>query len=191
MKKCVTMFVRDAKTFRVIDAVAPGAEWAAAGEGIATKKWDGTCCMVKDGKLFKRYDGTKGKYLPPDFVPAEGAESHWLGWRPVGIGPEDRWHNEAWNKLAAPLENGTYELIGPAVNKNPDRAAEHCFKRHGDVVYTELKTRTYEGLKAELSNADIEGIVFHHPDGRMVKIKLKDFGLKRVPLASTVMEAAG
>ena len=24
-----------------------------------------------------------------------------------------------------------------------------------------------------------EGIVFHHPDGRMAKIKLKDFGLYR------------
>jgi hypothetical protein len=26
---------------------------------------------------------------------------------------------------------------------------------------------------------DIEGLVFHHPDGRMAKIKLRDFGMKR------------
>ena len=30
-----------------------------------------------------------------------------------------------------------------------------------------------------LSDAIVEGIVWHHPDGRMVKIKTKDFGLKR------------
>lgn len=178
MKKCLTMFERDPKTFRVIDTVAPGAEWAAAGEGIATKKWDGTCCMVKDGQLFKRYDGSKGKYLPPDFIVADGASSHWLGWRPVGIGPEDRWHNEAWAKQSD-LQNGTYELIGPAVNKNPDNAQEHCFRRHGDVV-CENVPRTYDGLKSYLDGQDTEGLVFHHPDGRMVKIKLKDFGIRRV-----------
>lgn len=26
---------------------------------------------------------------------------------------------------------------------------------------------------------NIEGIVFHHPDGRMAKIKLRDFGISR------------
>jgi hypothetical protein len=34
-------------------------------------------------------------------------------------------------------------------------------------------------LKAYLAYKDIEGIVWHHSDGRMVKIKGKDFGLKR------------
>jgi hypothetical protein len=28
------------------------------------------------------------------------------------------------------------------------------------------------------THKDIEGIVWHHPDGRMVKIKKKDFGYK-------------
>jgi hypothetical protein len=26
---------------------------------------------------------------------------------------------------------------------------------------------------------NIEGIVWHHPDGRMAKLKLRDFGVKR------------
>lgn len=37
----------------------------------------------------------------------------------------------------------------------------------------------WAGLRSYLANKDIEGIVWHHPDGRMVKIKGKDFGLKR------------
>ena len=34
-------------------------------------------------------------------------------------------------------------------------------------------------IKAYLADGKIEGIVWHHPDGRMVKIKAKDFGIKR------------
>lgn len=185
MRKCVTMFERDPKTFRVFDKVQEGAEWAASGEGVAMLKHDGTCCMVKDGLLYKRYDGSKGKYLPPDFVPAEGAESHWLGWRPVGKGPEDRWHNEAWDELGGEvtLADGTFELVGPRVNGNPDHHETHHFERHGNVIYKDIP-RTFEAIKSWLSDKDIEGIVFHHPDGRMVKIKGKDFGLKRKALAA-------
>lgn len=179
MKKTPTMFVRDEKNPKFITSTPhPEAAWVFDGEGIATRKWDGTCCMFKGGNLFKRYDGTKGKYLPPDFIAAEDAESHWLGWRPVGNGPEDRWHAEAFNSLSAPLPDGTYELIGPRVNGNPDGAETHCFRKHGDVVYEKVP-RDFDGLKDWLTGKDIEGLVFHHPDGRMAKIKLKDLGIKR------------
>ena len=48
-------------------------------------------------------------------------------------------------------------------------------------------TRTYEGLRELLRKLDsryapghlVEGIVFHHPDGRRAKIKRKDFGFDR------------
>ena len=36
-------------------------------------------------------------------------------------------------------------------------------------------------LREYLSEGAIEGVVWHHPDGRMVKIKGKDFGIKRKP----------
>jgi hypothetical protein len=41
--------------------------------------------------------------------------------------------------------------------------------------------RDFDGLRTWLAGKDIEGIVWHHPDGRMAKIKLRDFGLKRQP----------
>lgn len=175
MNKIPTMFVRDLKTFKVTPELNPGCQWVIDGEGIATRKWDGTCCMVKDGKLYKRYDGSKSKYLPPDFVPHENADSHWHGWRPVGDGPEDRWHREAWlYDSEVSHENGTYELLGPSINKNPDKFEKHIFRKHGDIKY-DGAPRTFDGLREWLSDKDIEGIVFHHPDGRMAKIKKKDF----------------
>ena len=39
--------------------------------------------------------------------------------------------------------------------------------------------RTYDGLKSFFASHDIEGMVLHHADGRMVEIKGKDFGIKR------------
>jgi hypothetical protein len=41
--------------------------------------------------------------------------------------------------------------------------------------------RMFEGLRTWLAENDVEGIVWHHPDGRMAKIKARDFGLKRGP----------
>ena len=48
-----------------------------------------------------------------------------------------------------------------------------------------LYQRNYDGdrlVRDELVIArNIEGIVWHHPDGRMVKIKARDFGLPWPP----------
>jgi hypothetical protein len=35
--------------------------------------------------------------------------------------------------------------------------------------------RSFEAIKAALLPSTIEGVVWHHPDGRMVKIKRRDF----------------
>lgn len=47
------------------------------------------------------------------------------------------------------------------------------------MTIEEQPPRDFDGLRAWLDGKDIEGIVFHHPDGRMAKIKLRDFGLRR------------
>jgi hypothetical protein len=49
--------------------------------------------------------------------------------------------------------------------------------RHGKEVLSDAP-RTFDALRAYLQR-DIEGIVWHHEDGRMVKIKGKDFGIRR------------
>ena len=71
MQKIITLFQRNHDTDHLVrNEVVPGAEWVIAGEGEATQKMDGTCCLVKDGKLFKRYEVKRGRTPPDDFVPA-------------------------------------------------------------------------------------------------------------------------
>lgn len=186
MKKIISLFQRNYMGDRLVrDEIVPGAEWVVAGEGVATRKYDGTCCMVRDGKLFKRYDATKGKAPPPGFEPAQDYDEvtgHMPGWIEVGNGNEDRWHREACGKLGDPdrvdLPSGTYELLGPKIQKNPENFATHVLIPHGKEVLVDAP-RTFNALREYLADGRIEGIVWHHLDGRMVKIKAKDFGIKR------------
>lgn len=185
MKKTVSLFQRNYDGDRLVrDEIVPGAEWVAAGEGVATRKHDGTCCMVRDGVLFKRYDAKAGKTPPAGFEAAQDDPDpntgHWPGWLPVGDGPEDKWHREAFVVPPGywPYPDGTYELCGPRIQGNPEGYSVHALIPHGCEPLHDAP-RDFAGLRAYLEGRDIEGIVWHHPDGRMVKIKGKDFGLKR------------
>lgn len=62
MKKTPTLFKRDPSNMsRVVNEPHPDCAWVIAGEGVATRKYDGTCCMVREGKLFKRRELKGGK----------------------------------------------------------------------------------------------------------------------------------
>lgn len=189
MKKIPTLFERDwnGDRSRVINQVHEGCEWVLAGEGIATRKVDGTCCMVRDGKLYKRRELRDGDAVPNDFeeVDHDAETGKTVGWVPVGDGPEDRYHREAF-EAADILLDGTYELLGPKIQGNPEHANGHMLVCHGHGTAGNLGDvpRTFEGLRDWLAGKDIEGLVFHHNDGRMAKIKLRDFGLKRAKAAA-------
>ena len=134
MRKMITLFQRNYGSDDLArNEVMPGAEWVLAGEGLATRKHDGTCCMVRDGRLYKRYDAKGGKPTPVGFEPAQEPDQrtgHWPGWVPVGDGPDDRWFREAFD--ASPgIPDGTYELCGPKVQGNPEKCETHVLIRHG------------------------------------------------------------
>ena len=176
MRKIPSLFCRNYEGDRQVrDEVVPGSEWVSVGEGKATRKFDGTPCMVRDGKLYRRYDVKKGCIAPPGFeacqVPDE-VTGHQPGWIPVGDGPDSVWFREAFDGQT----DGTYELCGPKVNGNPERFSVHVLVRHGALVVDNCP-RDFAGIRAFLAKTPIEGIVWHHPDGRMVKIKRRDFGL--------------
>lgn len=77
MKKVISLFKRDYEGTRLVfDELVPGAEWVTNGEGIATIKIDGTSCLVRDGKLYKRYDAKNGKTPPVGFEPAQDNTLH-------------------------------------------------------------------------------------------------------------------
>lgn len=186
MNKIISLFQRNYSGDRLVrDEVVPGAEWVMSREGKPTRKFDGTCCLIRDGKLYKRYEVKAGGKAPLNFEPAGEIDPETgkaQGWVPVGEEPENAWHNQAISRgvdhAGLELCDGTYELCGPKVQGNPEGFAEHVLVRHGVMMLVD-DPRTYQDIKGYLSSGSIEGIVWHHQDGRMVKIKAKDFGFKR------------
>lgn len=179
MKKIISLFKRNYDgDWLVRDEVVDCAEWVIAGEGVATRKFDGTCCKVEDGQLWKRREVKRGQKPPPGFVPATevdpntGKQQGWVLVDPED--PSDKFFVEAFDDG---IEDGTYELCGPKVQGNAEGFRRHVLVPHGE--YKLEAPRTFDELKDWLAERDLEGIVWHHPDGRMVKIKKKDFGLKR------------
>ena len=198
MKKIPRLFKREHEyTKLVINEVIPASQWVINGEGVATEKIDGTACLIQNGNLYRRYTRRITRiarrrgppYTMEDYKPAppswQGCEDtpdmhtgHWPGWIPVDDNEaQDRWHREAFNHLInqGSINDGTYELVGPKVQGNPYGFHDHKLFLHGTTKHD--CPRTYDLLKSWLASMPIEGIVWHHPDGRMAKIKRKDFGL--------------
>lgn len=182
MKKTPTLFKRDHAGNRLVyDEVTPGCEWVTRGEGVATRKYDGTSCLVEDGRLYKRHEVKKGKKRPDGFMPADVVDpvtGKQPGWVAVTDDPADKWHREA-GRYHGLLPDGTYELIGPKVQGNPERVSNHYLASHKMSDHYPNCPRTFAAIRHWLKSEDIEGIVWHHPDGRWAKIKKKDFGIPR------------
>lgn len=175
MHKIISLFQRNYDGDCLVrDGVVYGAEWVLAGEGIATRKWDGMAAMLRDGRLYKRYNFKKGKQPPPMFEPIQDPDpvtGYWPGWLPVGTGPEDKWFRDA---PINGLPYGTYELCGPKIQGNAEHLMMHILLPHGKEILPNAP-RTFTELRTWFADRDIEGIVWWHPDGRMVKIKKRDF----------------
>ena len=205
MQKIKTILVRDwdGDPSRVTREPAPSCDQVFANEAVPTRKYDGTAVMVRDGKLYKRYDRKKvkkGKHKgqwkpePLGWIPLDKDEKtgHWFGWVPVDpANPTDKWHVQAWNQLASPLENGTYELVGENVQGNPENIDGITFVRHGaDVLDFQFSPggNPYDEIRAFLEAIDIEGIVWWKDREPVGKIKKVDFGLPRAPVKSSTRE---
>lgn len=184
MQKIPTIFERDWDNdpSKVTPQVTPGCEWVLEGEGTPTKKYDGTCLMLdEDRKWWARREVKDGKEAPPGFMSMghDHVTLKNIGWEPIEQSPWAKFQKEAVEgKYQYPP--GTYELIGPKINRNPEGAAVHTLINHANAEVLGLLDRSYEGIKTFLAGLDIEGIVFKHEDGRrLAKIKKRDFGLRR------------
>jgi len=186
MKKIPSLFQRNYEGNRKVrDEIVPGSEWVAQGEGIATRKWDGLAIKVEGGVVFKRYDAKTGRTPPEGFLPAQPnpdpISGHWPGWVPTN-GPDSKLIREIVEeqkkKYPDGIPDGTYELCGPKIGTrigpNPENLTEHIMVAHGADVIPDCP-RSFPALMAYLRDKPIEGIVWHHPDGRRVKIKKVDF----------------
>lgn len=178
MRKIPTLLVRDPEDRRhVTDEITEGCEWVLAGEGVATRKYDGTCVMLDDsGSWWARREVKPGKGAPDGFVLVEHDETTGksVGWEPIEQSPFQKF----WSQAAHPSRPGTYELVGPKVNGNHERQAEHVLVEHAAAqVLPETTPRTVATVTEQvraLGSEGVEGIVWHHPDGRMAKLKARD-----------------
>ena len=190
MKKIPTLFVRDfeqSKGRYVTDELAPGLEWVLAGEGVATRKYDGTCVLIRrDGmavKAFARREVKAGKEPPPGFVLIETDDTtgKTVGWEPAENSGYAKYIAEALADQPN-ITSGTYELLGPKVQGNPEGYETHTLLAHADAETMEQEPNVAADAPGGVLNLIAvareygwEGIVWHHPDGRMAKLKVRDF----------------
>lgn len=184
MKKMKSLFKREFNNGNIVNClneVEQECQWVIDGEGYATEKLDGTCCLIKDGKIYRRFDYKVGRKLPANAIPCQekadevtGHFPHWV------LCTEDdgnaKYYLETFKKQKN-WENGTYELIGKHINANPYNLDEDILEKHGKRILKDVP-RTYDGIKEYLKNHYIEGIVFYRGNGQMCKIKRRDFGFE-------------
>lgn len=184
MRKIPTLFLRDENDRRYVTREPnPEAEWVLDGHGQATRKYDGTCVMLDDqGGWWARREVKTGKATLDRFVPISTDEvtGKTVGWEPIYQSPFFKFWSEAataWMGDGPVAKPGTYELIGPKINGNSEQQGQHALVPHKDAAIIGRAPRDYDGLRKLLTSEawGYEGIVWHHADGRMAKIKRRDF----------------
>jgi hypothetical protein len=180
MRKIPTLFKRDENDRKHVTAeVNPECQWVLDGEGVATRKYDGTCVRLDDnGEWWARREVKPGKERPRNYLIVETDQTTGkeVGWEPVEQSGYAKIHEDALrNEPSSAQLPGTYELLGPKVQGNPEGFDGHALQRHADAVQLLLAPRTFDGLRDYLLDRPYEGIVWHHSDGRMAKLKKRDF----------------
>jgi hypothetical protein len=194
MQKIPTIFKRDPNNMRHITReLREDCTWVLDGEGIATRKFDGTCVMFDGEKWWARHTvkphrKTGELHFPSPFVVVEDDPftRKTVGWALAETSPFREWLHEAVVNAEALHKVvdqdywlvGTYELCGPQVNRNPEHFDRHVLIMHSHADQFENVPRDYDGLEEWLTEGEgkeYEGLVFHHEDGRMAKIKGRDF----------------
>jgi hypothetical protein len=199
MKKMKTLFVVDRKTDLATDKINQECDWINDIGVLATVKFEGTATLFQDNKLYKRWDRklTKRfakqknklkdnfvfskdmlKEIPLGAIPCQDdfdpVTFHQPFWVEVDSDNSNVYYNEALER-ATNLKNGnTYELIGEKVQSNYYDINGHELIEHGSKV-SDLVHFDFVSVREWLKNNNEEGLVFRHPDGRMCKIRRKDF----------------
>ena len=182
MKKIPTVLVRDPEDrAHVLSEVTPGCGWVLAGEGVATRKYDGTCVMFDGDRWWARREVKAGKTAPAEWFQADLDETTGkrVGWEPATQSPFAKFHAEALENTSASYPPGsTWELCGPKINANPERLEHHQLISHALAEVVDLPApltvETIQDALRDLGGQGWEGIVWHHPDGRMAKLKYRD-----------------
>ena len=193
MKKIPTLFERKFEGNHVKDVlpiVTKGMEWVLDGEGVATIKYDGSCCAIIKGEFYKRYDAKHGKPVPENAIKCQEEADPITGHLPCWVkcdrfNPADKWFWSAFDTLVSTLPrypqdaktlDGTYEAIGLHFQSNPYNLKRDILVRHGENIVD--VPRSFEGIREWLAAHEEEGIVFWKDGLPQCKIKRTDFGFK-------------
>lgn len=213
MKKIPTLYVRDysdPKNPVLTDDVTPGCEWVHEGEGTPLRKHDGVAVMLDDeDRWWVRRQVKPGKATPEDYLEVERDETTGIsyGWEPAHLSGFQRPLREAVDAIALfggpvgiKFQPGTFELVGPKVNGNPENAPAHRLIRHTRAEVVENSYIDCRCVGARMTGECLshdcqyvrdldqspwalievaeawgwEGIVWCHPDGRRAKLKVRD-----------------
>lgn len=186
MKKIQTIFDRDWEGNRgVIDKYINDDIPNLLKEAKATEKLDGTNVRltIRKGELVRLEKRTN----PTKIQKQKGIEEPWYK-DADEYNPQDKWiYDAAKNTDLSKLPDGEWsgEAIGKNIQGNPLNLEDNrvmIFTLNQAPVFESVPT-DYQELKDWLpkqkskygNDCGIEGIVWHCPDKRMFKIKLKDF----------------
>lgn len=155
------------------------------------RKYDGTCVMFDGTAWWARREVKPGKKTPPNFRPIQTDQvtGKTVGWEPIERSSFAKYHTEAFETAEdaeypegfhpGPWPVGTYELIGPKINGNPERCEVHELVAHEHAAVVYMPHRTFEDIREVVlrlaRESRWEGLVFRHGDGRMAKLKARDF----------------
>lgn len=198
MKKIPTLFKREIinhKVTQVFNELSdPKLNIVLEGKTIPTVKYDGTAVLIKNGKLYCRYDNKKGKKLSEDAIPCcepDPITGHWPNWIPAEndkkmyqyqIAAFEKFKN-TFMEMVEDAEykfdhiNQTFEVIGPHFQKNPYNLDIDKLIPHGKTTIWDLKGFDYNSIKEGLETHRAEGIVFWYNNEPLCKIKARDFGI--------------
>lgn len=184
MDKIPTLFMRDLENKSLVTPeVNPQAAWLLTEPATATVKRDGTniCLSVGGGEVLyvhKRRNPTKKQKaagMQPYYVPADRedpADKHIFA--AVDNTNVSWWPNGDW----------PCEALGPKIQGGieSDFPYLYPFSLYPDTLDENPaswvpQTNLFDTVRGCLERHPIEGIVWHSADGKMVKIKRRDFGL--------------
>lgn len=189
MKKIPTLFKREFEGHNIVRTLPElsdeSLQWVLDGEGIATVKWDGSCCAIIDGKFYVRYDAKNGKPVPENAIKCQEEPDPVTGHLPCWLLADRNNAGQKWYFSALDftqydktqlVDFRTYEAIGKHFNGNPYNLDYDTLVPHGvDIIDV---PRTFEGIRDYLKDNFIEGIVFWKDGEPKCKIKRSDFGFE-------------
>ena len=154
MEKIPTCLERDweGDRSRVLNQIAPGCEWVFNGEGVATRKVDGTCVMYDGTIWWARREVKDDREPPANFVAVSTdlTTGKTIGWEPIDQSPFAKFWNEAVDFTTQDgWDTGTYELLGPKIQKNPENLTRHELWKHEYAEQASVD-RSFEGMKSFL-----------------------------------------